>query len=112
MVVERESRIIGYMVYVLFKKRICLLKMAVHTNYRRFGVGTKMINKIVKKLSSYRRKGIIIDVRESNLEAQIFLRSLSFKALCVKRNFYSDNGEDSYFFEYKLLDEINPNGVQ
>ena len=101
MVVEAGRGIAGYMLYELHPKRLHLLNLAVDTSCRRQGVGTSMIRKLVGKLSSDRRKRILLEVRERNLPAQLFFRSHGFKAIDVLSDFYDDTTEDAYLFERK-----------
>ena len=60
-----------------------------------------MVNKLVSKLSHQRRTRIELEVRETNLAAQIFFRTLGFWAVSVLREFYEDTPEDAYIMEYQ-----------
>jgi ribosomal-protein-alanine N-acetyltransferase len=40
-------------------------------------------------------------VRETNLSAQLFFRSLGFRAVSVLRDFYEDTTEDAYLMQYR-----------
>jgi ribosomal-protein-alanine N-acetyltransferase len=102
MVAEYQDRIIGFMIYELHKNRLHLLNFAVHPSYRRCGIGSQMVQKLIAKLSSHRRSKITLAVRERNLAAQVFFRSLEFKATRVLRNYYEDSGEDAFQMEYRL----------
>src|ERR1700745_3786824 len=72
MVAEHGERVVGFMIYELHKTRLHILNFAVHHAYRRQRIGTQMIQKLVGKLSSHRRTAITLEVRESNLAAQLF----------------------------------------
>ena len=61
--------------------------------------------KLISKLSSDRRTRITLEVRETNLPAQLFFRHEGFKALKVLRAFYEDSGEDAYLLQYRLADD-------
>lgn len=76
MVAEQEEQVVGAMVYELHSGSIHLVYMAVHPEHRRRDIGTAMIDKIRSKLSSQRRRKLVINVDEFNLGAQLFLRSL------------------------------------
>jgi ribosomal-protein-alanine N-acetyltransferase len=39
-------------------------------------------------------------VRETNLPAQLFFRSLGFRAISVLKDFYQDTTEDAYLMHY------------
>jgi ribosomal-protein-alanine N-acetyltransferase len=76
------------------------LNFAVATDVRRRGVGRQMIEKLVGKLSSQRRTRISLEVRETNLSAQVFFRANGFRATSVLHDFYDDSPEDAYLMQY------------
>ncbi len=101
MVAEAEGRVLGFVIYELHNTRIHLLNFAVAPQYRRQGVGTRMIEKLVSKLSHQRRTRIALEVRETNLAAQLFFRENGFRAVSVLKNFYEDSPEDAYVMQYR-----------
>lgn len=111
MVSEHDEEIVGFMIYELHKKNLHILNFAVNPVVHRNKVGTAMVNKIAIKLSPDRRSRIILEVRETNLPAQLFFKSLGFRAISVLRNFYDDweTNEDAYLMQYLLppMDRIN-----
>src|SRR6202167_2209397 len=102
MVAEQGEKVVGFMIYELHKAKLQVLNFAVHPSWRRCGVGLQMIAKLVTKLSSHRRTRITLEVRESNLVAQLFFRKMEFSALRVLRTFYEDSGEDAFLMEYRV----------
>ena len=58
--------------------------------------------KLAAKLSPERRNRIVLEVRERNLPAQIFFRSLGYRATSVLKDFYQDTTEDAYLMQYSL----------
>lgn len=102
MVAEQGDVIHGFMIYELCKSRLHILNMAVGTHTRRRGVGSAMVAKLVSKLSPERRTRLTLEVRETNLAAQLFYRAQGFKAKRVLRGFYDDTGEDAFLMQYKL----------
>jgi ribosomal-protein-alanine N-acetyltransferase len=88
------------MIYELHKTRLHILNFAVGSNLRRRGIGRQMIDKLVGKLSSQRRTEITLEVRETNLAAQIFFREGGFRATNVLRDFYDDSPEDAYVMQF------------
>ena len=105
MVAEQGERVVGFMIYELHKARLHILNFAVHPQYRRVGVGAQMVAKLISKLSSHRRTRITLEVRETNLPAQLFFRAQGFKAVRVLRGFYEDSGEDAFLMHYRLADD-------
>ena len=102
MVAEHNERVVGFMIYELHKTKLRVLNFAVHPDCRRYGVGSQMVAKLVSKLSLKGRSRIVLEVRETNLPAQFFFRSLEFQATTVLRNFYEDSAEDAYLMHYRF----------
>ena len=105
MVAEHDDRVVGFMIYELHKTRIHVLNFAVADGYRRRGVGSQMIAKLIAKLSPQRRSRIVLEVRETNLAAQLFFRENGFRAVSVLRSYYADTPEDAYLMQYRYRPE-------
>lgn len=101
MVAEWNDRVVGYMIYELHKNRLHVLNFAVDPGKRRCGIGSHMISKLAGKLSFRRRERVMLEVRETNLNAQLFFKAQGFKAVSVLRDFYDDTDEDAYVMQYK-----------
>lgn len=101
MVAEHEDRVVGFMIYELHKTRLHVLNFCVCPEYRRRGIGAQMVAKLVSKLSNQRRTRIMLEVRETNLDAQLFFRSANFRAVSVLHSYYDDTPEDAYLMQYR-----------
>src|SRR5437016_11196344 len=102
MVAEQGEKVVGFMIYELHKAKLHILNFAVHPTCRRLGIGAQMIAKLISKLSSHPRTRITLEVRETNLHAQLFFHKQEFKAVRVLRAFYDDSGEDAFLMEYRF----------
>ena len=103
MVAESGDSVVAFMIYELHRSRLHVLNFAVARSHRRLGVGTRMMEKLAGKLSPERRSRIVLEVRETNLPAQLFFRSLGFRAISVLKDFYQDTTEDAYLMHYVSL---------
>jgi len=101
MVAEYDERVVGFMIYELHKNRLHILNFAVRPEFRRQGVGIAMVNKLIGKLSHQRRNRILLEIRETNLGAQLFFRDCGFRAISLLRDFYEDTTEDAYLMQYR-----------
>jgi [ribosomal protein S18]-alanine N-acetyltransferase len=108
MVAEHAEHVVGFMIYELHKTRLHILNFAVAPTVRHRCVGRQMIDKLIGKLSSQRRTHISLEVRETNLAAQLFFRGSGFRATNVLRDFYDDSTEDAYVMEYCYQTEASP----
>lgn len=102
MIAEMDDRVVGYMVYELHKNRLHVLNFAVDPAHRRTGIGEKMIMKLAGKLDERRRARIMLEVRETNVTAQLFFRAQGFRAVSVLHDFYDDTAEDAYVMQYHV----------
>lgn len=101
-----SERVVGFIIYGLWKKKIHILNIAVHTDYRRRSVASQIMEKMLGKLSSQLRVSLTAEVRESNLPAQLFLKSHGFRAVTVLRNYYQDSEEDAYLFRHRFQEAL------
>jgi len=108
MVAELADSVVAFMIYELHRSRLHMLNFAVMRSHRRLGVGTQMMEKLVAKLTPDRRGRIALEVRETNLPAQLFFRSLGFRATSVLKDFYRDSTEDAYLMQYCLEAAVLP----
>ena len=99
------GRVVGFMIYELHKRKLHVLNFAVDSAFRKQAVGTQMVEKLVDKLSQQRRQEIVIEVRETNLFAQLFFKKMGFKAVLVLRNHYDDTDEDCYVMRFSMRED-------
>lgn len=100
MVVEHQEQVIGFMVYNLQKKKLEIADFAVHKEFRRQGVGMAMVEKLKGKLNSQRRNSMSIQIRETNLDGQLFFKRAGFLATTIVYDAYEETSEDAYLMEF------------
>jgi len=88
-VTTSPGKVVGFLIYEKGRNRHYILNLSVHPDYRRRGVGRILLNKLKSKIDWTRRE-IRFDVRESNLSAQLFLRSESFRCEKIIENYFLD----------------------
>ena len=106
MVAEQGEKVVGFMIYELHKAKLHILNFAVNATWRHSGVGGQMVAKLISKLSSHRRTRITLEVRETNLTAQLFFSKQGFRAVRVLRGYYEDSGEDAFVMQYQFADDV------
>lgn len=107
MVTEVDQKVLGFMIYELYKSKLSIINFAVHPDYRRQGIGTAMVDKLKDKLPLQRRTAIDLEIREKNLEAQLFFKSQDFRAVSIIREYFPDINEDAYIMRYSINNQ-NP----
>ena len=105
---SNKSIVAGLLFVEQEEHRLNVLSIAVHPEWRRRGIGTTFLEYLIKLLRRYGRCEIYELVRETNLDAQKFYKSLGFVAQRPKRNVYTETNEDAYPMVYKW--EWSPQG--
>lgn len=101
MVAEMADSVVAFMIYELHRAKLHVLNFAVLRSHRRLGIGSRMMEKLIGKLTPDHRGRILLEVRETNLPAQLFFRSLGFRATSVLKDFYQDSTEDAYLMQFQ-----------
>lgn len=96
-VARRGDEIVGYMLYRLDKESLEVMRMAIHPEFRKSGVGRAMIERLRNKLSTQRRKYLVASVGERDLQSQLFFRACGFR---VTEIWQFDEG-DVYRFTFE-----------
>ncbi len=95
--------VVGYQVYELYSDRIDLANIAVAPAWRRRGVGRLFINRLKARLNgAIERPALFIDVRESSVNTQLFLKACGLLCVRILRNHCELPTEDAYRFTYIL----------
>jgi len=102
MVLECDHRILGFVIYELHKSLIHILNFAVSPEFRQQGIGRQMVQRMIDKLSQQRRREIILELRETNLSAQLFFGKMGFRAVSVLKDYFEDAEEDAYVLQYRI----------
>lgn len=98
LVAEVGDKIVGAIIYDVSRiSKIKVSVLAVDETFRRRGIGRGLMELVSAKLNKKRNK-IELAVSEYNLAAQLFLRSMGFKAVAVLA---SEGGPSDYRFMYK-----------
>lgn len=97
MCAEWEDKILGFMLYDLHKRSLYIHGLVVHREYRRKGIGTAMICKLINKLISGRISFLEIDVPDKSLGAHLFLKRAGLLATC--------DGDEHYRFRFSIPKE-------
>jgi ribosomal-protein-alanine N-acetyltransferase len=114
MIAEHENRVLGFMIYQLYRDGIYLIDFAVATEYRRRYVGCQMVATLASKLSSHTRNLIALEVSETNLVAQVFFRNafkrarLELVESSISPDFYNDPPDNAYSMIFKCHGEYKP----
>lgn len=90
----RKKKILGY---IIFSEEGHLISIAVHPEHRRKGIGTRLLLRTLKTLSS---RKVWAEVRRSNQGAQVFYKKMGFQITRQIPNYYGS--EDALIMERAL----------
>jgi len=82
-----DETIAGYVIAWQVQDEIQLNKIAVKRNYKRLGIGKRLLEKIIE-ISNPPVARVFLEVRESNAEAQLFYRKLGFITTGFRKDYY------------------------
>jgi [ribosomal protein S18]-alanine N-acetyltransferase len=90
-----SEQIVGYLCFWMVVEEAHILNLAVHTDWRRQGVATRLLDEAILYC---REKGIqemTLEVRRSNYKAISLYRNFDFKPQGIRSHYYTDSGEDA-----------------
>lgn len=104
MVLECDARVVAYMVYTLYRQRIHLANLAVAADCRGRGHGTQLLEVVKRKMAAResRRRTLSLEIRETNVAAQVWFRGQRFRCVEVLRDWYDHTEEDAYRFVWQV----------
>jgi len=98
-IAEHNNRVVAYIIYELHSTYVQITNLAVCPSRQRWGVGGAMVRELLGRVNTTRRRQVYADIRETNLDAQLFFKSLGFKATGILKGLYENPWgvtEDAY----------------
>ena len=78
--------------------------IAVHPMYQRKGLGKFLLSDLIKRSKSLQINHIYLEVKDNNEPAKAFYKSMGFKTVGNRSNFYKD-GSDALILTKETLDK-------
>jgi len=95
-----EGRVAGYLIVWMVADEIHIANIAVHSDWRRQGIGSRMIHQILDNTNGF--KWIGLEVRRSNRVARALYKELDFVEVGVCKKYYVIEGEDAILMAKQL----------
>lgn len=89
------DKVIGFIGAWLIASEGQITNLAVHPDYRKKGIGKKLMKSLISSLKNEDCNAITLEVRESNTVAKNLYKNLGFLSEGIRKNFYEDNKEDA-----------------
>jgi len=70
-----------------------ITSIAVHPNHQRKGLGKFILSDLIKRSISLKRNQIHLEVKDTNEPAKAFYKSMGFKTIGNRSNFYKDGSD-------------------
>ena len=95
LVATAKDKVVGYMGAWLLQGEAQITNIAVHPEYRRRGIGEKILREFVKSIKQRDVTAMTLEVRPSNVAALALYTKFGFKDYGRRKGYYLDNGEDA-----------------
>lgn len=99
---KADGRLIGYVSTFLVADEMNIANVAVDSEFRRQGVGKRLMDSAVILAKQNRMTTIYLEVRKSNEAAQELYRKVGFERGGVRKNFYDHPKEDGLIMRMDL----------
>lgn len=102
------DRVVGYLCFWEIGHEIHITNLAVHPEWRRQGVGRRLL---AFAMAEGRARGVtlaFLEVRPSNAQALKLYQSLGFQVIGRRTGYYFDTGEDALVMEARLGGDAAP----
>ena len=96
-----ENNIIGTLKYSIIYDRIEIDNIFVEENYRRKGIGNKLMSYLISIAIEKRVVNITLEVRVSNIAARKLYKKFGFREVALRKYYYGD--EDGILMEKQVM---------
>ena len=90
-----RGKIIGYICVEHIMDEGHILNLAVHPDFRRHGIGKKLLEEVMDELKKNDCRSLYLEVRVSNPGARKFYERSGFRVVGIRRNYYASPIEDA-----------------
>jgi [ribosomal protein S18]-alanine N-acetyltransferase len=93
--VDDHDRLVGYLVLSRFVDAWHVMNLAVEPSWRRRGVASLLLDRLLDVTRDDARRGYTLEVRVSNHAAIRLYERFGFRSKGIRRGYYTDNREDA-----------------
>ena len=103
-VAEMDGKLVGMIVAWLIVSEVHVATLATHPDFRRQGIGKKLLAYALRELRNEGAQSSFLEVRASNFAAQEMYRKFGYEESGVRPRYYRDNDEDALLMTLESLD--------
>lgn len=96
---RNNPAILGYICFWMFMGELHILNLAVHPDYRRLGIGSRLLEFALKMGNAAEVEFAVLEVRPSNKAAIRLYNRYGFVQVGIRRGYYSESNEDAIIME-------------
>ena len=89
-----DNVIVGFIIFSVIKKEIHLLNIAVHIEHQKKGIGSLLMETMLKQASVMGVLKVYLEVRSKNEKAILFYKKYNFIKDAVRVNYYTGENSD------------------
>jgi ribosomal-protein-alanine N-acetyltransferase len=90
----------GFAIFWVVADEMHLLNLAVHPAQRRRGISRVLLATALEQARGHGAAVVWLEVRPSNQAALSLYQSFGFEEVGIRRNYYTDNGEDALIYAF------------
>jgi len=90
----------GFTIFWVVADEMHLLNLAVHPAHRRQGISRALLTTALEQARGQGAGVVWLEVRPSNQAALSLYQSFGFEEVGIRRNYYTDNGEDALIYAF------------
>jgi ribosomal-protein-alanine acetyltransferase len=87
-VLELDGRLVGYAVMMWLPDEVHLLNLSIDQACQRQGLGRRLLEGLLEEASQAGARGMLLEVRPSNLPAQRLYRESGFETIGLRKRYY------------------------
>lgn len=97
-----DGEVVGYMLGSLIVPEGEILRIAVHPERRRRGIGARLLGEVIRRMAPEGLEDLFLEVRAGNLAALGLYRDLGFTVCGSRKKYYKDPEEDATLMHLHL----------
>ncbi len=90
LVARQDNIIVGYIGMWFVMDECHITNIAVHSDFRRQGIASKLIKQMIKLCKEHEISYILLEVRKNNISAQKLYEKFGFKSDGIRKDYYKN----------------------
>ena len=103
-IAKSKNEIVGYIAISMIIDHIDILSIVVKKEYQRQGIAKNLLSFIMEFGKENHIEQCFLEVRESNLKAQMLYQTSGFSLISTRKGYYSDTHENALIYQKNLLE--------